>query len=366
MKKILIFILIITATISCLASCSKLYYCDNCHTTYTDGNPHHVSDDTGDLTLCEVCYSEYIENKKTDEGEVSNSPTKEVLTKEQALEIAEQHWHLNTGDIDSGNGFKYRIGIVATPTDVAPYYVAYLSWLVNYLPDSNEQHYSLVEKIYIDAISGECTVEYGMQSVSNAYKKMLIHKNQHGNVSDINKDDYRYISTRTFEELKDIVSQQHVYSAAYALKDLNNDGKDELLLLDWHYNIWGIFTKVNDIPILVNDFNNINSFAAIDENGVIYTSAYTKGETTHNGVWQLSRDGTLNGLSFGCIDYTGFFYDAVVTYYKNVDGKELDITEEEYTALESEYSHIFRDFNTTTESSGIEIQYIFEFKSDSK
>lgn len=355
MKKTLIFILIITVTICCLASCNRLYYCDNCHTTYTDGNPHHVSDDGVDMTLCEVCYSEYMENKKTDEDEASNSPTKEVLTEEQALEIAEQHWGLHTGDIDSGNGFKYRIGIVATPTDVAPYYVAYLSWLVN------NSHYSLVERIFIDSMSGECTVEYGMQSVSNAYKKMLIHKNQHGNVSDINKDDYRYISTRTFEELKDIVSQQDAYSAAYALEDLNGDGKDELILLDRYYNIWGIFTKVNDIPILVNEFNNIDSFAAIDKNRVIYTSAYTKGETTHNGVWQLSRDGTLNGLSFGCIDYTGFFYDTVVTYYKSVDGKELDITEEEYTALESEYSHIFRDFNTTTKSSGIEIQYIFAF-----
>ncbi len=63
MKKIFVFILITTVTICCLVSCNRLYYCDNCHTTYTDGNPHHVSDDGVDMTLCEVCYSEYMENK---------------------------------------------------------------------------------------------------------------------------------------------------------------------------------------------------------------------------------------------------------------------------------------------------------------
>ena len=349
MKKTLIFILILTVTICCLVSCNKLYYCDRCHTTYTDGTPHYVSDDEGDTTLCEVCYSEYMENK--------DSTDNETITPEQALEIAEQHWGKHTGDIDSSNGFMYRVSVIKKTTDTVPYYIADLSWLVE------NSHYSLVERIFIDAASGECTLEYDMGNVLEAYEKMLIHKNQYGNVSDIRRDDYRYISTKTFEELKDIVSQQHAYSASYALKDLNGDGKEELILLDWDYRVWGIFTKVNDIPILVNDFNNINSFAAIDENGVIYTNAYTKGETSHNGVWKLNNNGSLEGLGFGCIDYTGFFDDAVVTYYKSVDGKEFDITKEEYTALESEYSHIFSDFNTTTKSSGIEIQYIFEFDS---
>ena len=152
MKKTLIFILILTVTICCLPSCNKLYYCDNCHTTYTDGNPHYVSDNGVDMTLCEVCYSEYMENQKTNENEAA--------------------------------------------------------------------------------------LEYDMGSVLDAYEKMLIHKNQYGNVSDIHKDDYRYISTKTFEELKNIVSQQYAYSAAYAFKDLNDDGKGELILLDWDYNIW--------------------------------------------------------------------------------------------------------------------------------
>ena len=112
MKKAIVFILILTMTICCFVACDY---------------------------------------------EESNDKSKQI-TKEQALKIAEQHWGLSTGDIDSGNGFEYRISIVATPTDTAPYYVAHLSWLVNYLPDSNEQHYSLVERIFIDAVSGECTI----------------------------------------------------------------------------------------------------------------------------------------------------------------------------------------------------------------
>lgn len=75
------------------------------------------------------------------------------LSKSEAMEIASEHWGIRTGDVDPDNGFLYRIdsqGTVQAP-DGRIVYNIFLRWLVE-LPDGS--HYSTVENIWVDAVTG--------------------------------------------------------------------------------------------------------------------------------------------------------------------------------------------------------------------
>ena len=61
-NKILIKIALVLLSTLLLVSCElSSYWCDKCGKEYSDGNYHDVQKDSVDMTLCEDCYQDYIE-----------------------------------------------------------------------------------------------------------------------------------------------------------------------------------------------------------------------------------------------------------------------------------------------------------------
>ena len=76
----------------------------------------------------------------------------------------------------------------------------------------------------------------------------------------------------------------------------------------------------------------------------------------------MKNNGTLDGLTYGKIDYTEVFDNPPeVTYYQNVSGVYSDITKEEFDSIAAEYEHLFRNMNSLTKSAGLTLHYAFEF-----
>jgi hypothetical protein len=76
------------------------------------------------------------------------------LSETEAMEIASDYWNVKTGDTDPDNGFLYRIesqGVKQTPEGRTVYNI-FLRWFVELPGDS---HYSTVENIWVDAVTGE-------------------------------------------------------------------------------------------------------------------------------------------------------------------------------------------------------------------
>ena len=95
--------------------------------------------------------SAYTRNRVTTAVEFSPfAPTwQKAVSRQEAEEIASEHWGIKTGDVDTGNGFRYRIVIL---TDDNGNYNGVLQWLVEGLQYS---HYSMVDEIVINSTTGE-------------------------------------------------------------------------------------------------------------------------------------------------------------------------------------------------------------------
>ena len=85
-------------------------------------------------------------------------PPQAFISQERAMEIASDYWGIKTGDV-ADNGFTFRIqsmGTTQTPKGEAVYLIA-LRWLVE-LEESS--HYSTVDTVWVDMMTGEVIVPY--------------------------------------------------------------------------------------------------------------------------------------------------------------------------------------------------------------
>ena len=60
-----------------------------------------------------------------------------------------------------------------------------------------------------------------------------------------------------------LVPESGVATVGYAKKDLNDDGTEELILLDSNSNVFAIFTQVDGGAVLMDSYNDLKK-AAID------------------------------------------------------------------------------------------------------
>lgn len=330
MKKIFTFVLSLIVTIACLCACEM-----------ANNNSNETSSTTTET-------GEHEQNAKADPELYCD------ITKEEALRAAELHWGVQSGKVSSDNGYAYLVLITEEPTDTVPYYVAALLWFVE------NHHYSLIERIYIDAQSGECTVEFGTQSILDAYKRMLTHKHENDTVDGIERKDYPRITSRIFDTLKYIVYHQQPLNAGYSTDDINGDGVNELILIDDKHTVWAILTYVNGVPTVIDSFNNTNKSAYIGEDGTIYTYAYSKCESAFYSIATLTSDGKLLGLSYECVDFSHYFDNAdPPKYYKTENGLREEITKEEYLELCEYY---MPHFSTNETIGSLNIGFIFNAK----
>jgi hypothetical protein len=97
-------------------------------------------------------------NETETHTEIHTETAAPLISEEQAMEIASDYWDIKTGDV-ADNGFTFRIqsmGTTQTPKGEAVYRIA-LRWLVE-LEESS--HYSTVDMVWVDMMTGEVIVPY--------------------------------------------------------------------------------------------------------------------------------------------------------------------------------------------------------------
>ena len=111
----------------------------------------------------------------------------------------------------------------------------------------------------------------------------------------------------------------------YALKDLNGDGSDELILLLKDYTVIAVFSIVDGEPKLADRYLDRYRCYAIDESGLFYIYGSDGSDDWSYGIYHLSDECSelLLIAEYGMESYdydTGEYYTES-HYYKVFDGK---------------------------------------------
>ena len=125
---------------------SKIKFEDIFKTIYDDKQTakHYIGNKS--VTYEEI--TEYQKEFTADFAEYTpfEAPWYKVITEEEAIRIAYEHWNIKPGDVDEETG--YRFALFPTHSDNSNYHIA-LSLLVE------GHHYSTLERIEINAFTGE-------------------------------------------------------------------------------------------------------------------------------------------------------------------------------------------------------------------
>ncbi len=135
------------------------------------------------------------------------------------------------------------------------------------------------------------------------------------------------------------ISPHHKLSCGYAIKDLNGDGVDELVLLTDDYMVCAIFSITDGKPILLGNYRTRHS-AWIDEKGWIHENGSSGADNSMNAVYKIADGGASMELiaEFGTNGHEWIGDTAYTKYYKLVNGEKVSITESEYFALNEQYT----------------------------
>lgn len=142
----------------------------------------------------------------------------------------------------------------------------------------------------------------------------------------------------------------------YALKDLNEDGIDELILLNSSYRVHAIFSTVNGKAKLLDSYR-YRYECAIMESGLLNTVGSDSAGIWVQAIQRLSPDGS----ELLDVERYGSRYDSQSGeyYYKIENGKEVEISEAELDEFSAQYPFYEEYPNYTltpqkiTENSGI-------------
>ena len=127
-------------------------------------------------------------------------------------------------------------------------------------------------------------------------------------------------------------------NCGYAIKDLNGDGIEELILLTEDYIVLAIFSMVDGEPILLGDYIPRGS-CWIDSDGLLHLNGSGGADYTTNAVYQIADGGAelVLIIEFGTdgVEWVGDV--AVTNYYKIINGERVESSEAEYEALGEQY-----------------------------
>jgi len=146
-------------------------------------------------------------------------------------------------------------------------------------------------------------------------------------------------------------------NCGYAIKDLNDDGIEELILLTEDYIVLAIFSMVDGDPILLGDYIPRGS-CWIDSDGLLHLNGSGGADYTTNAVYQIADGGAelVLIIEFGTdgVEWVGDV--AVTNYYKIINGERVESSEAEYEALGEQYGKYLGEFagaEATKEVSGL-------------
>ena len=189
------------------------------------------------------------------------------------------------------------------------------------------------------------------ESIIQLYRRILVSQNSYclsspdiyGLYSIIERDWCNRISESallfSLNRTEDTLTIKHSErSWGYAIKDLNRDGIDELVLLNEDYTVVALFSMANGKPVLLDSYEPYRN-CWIDETGALHVldSAGVEGWT--NTVQRITDGGEQLELiaKFGSDGYQWNGSEYVPTYYQTVNGQNVRITEEQCHALEEQY-----------------------------
>ena len=335
----------------------------------------------------------------TGEVRVPDETIEEMITEEQAVGLARDFWSRFWENSDPE---KYIIMPVENNRWDQSVHVIMLKHLV-YL-NGEPSHYSTVEEIWVDRVTGEIrypssnpvpdSPEYNyyvppiteagdfasyegiIQLYRNAIhdfarpnygeeKESILAKNL-GITDPTEKEWLRAISGSGFlfyDGRGEGGAPHHKLTCGYAIKDLNGDGIEELVLLNDDYKISVIFSMVDGKPILLDSYIPRGS-CWIDGDGLLHVNGSGGADVCSNTVYRIADGGgSLEMIIEYGLNGHGWIGDVAVTkYYKLVNGEEVAITEEEYEELDKQYGTyqgLYEGASSTKECSGLQFTPVF-------
>lgn len=124
----------------------------------------------------------------------------------------------------------------------------------------------------------------------------------------------------------------------YTLKDLNDDGINELILRLDNHEVIALFTLLNGKPILLGNFWNRKN-CWIDPDGYLHISGSSGADKSVMQIYRISNEtGELILLEEGGTDG----YDEISSntlYYKLVNNEKVYITQEEYDTWKQDFPY---------------------------
>lgn len=176
-----------------------------------------------------------------------------------------------------------------------------------------------------------------------------------------------YDSGMIFESEEDFVIYNKLFMASclvvskeravfgYAMRDLDGDGNEELILLESNFNVLAIFTEIDGRAKLLDSYNDLRT-AFIDADGLIHVSERRlpgiEGDFEYF-VYEIKNGEPLARVSLG-VKYDSESGGSV--YYEIADGKTVEMEKSEWDTLYSEYSLDIGDASAseyTEENSGL-------------
>ena len=132
----------------------------------------------------------------------------------------------------------------------------------------------------------------------------------------------------------DWFSPHYKLSCGYAIKDINRDGIDELVLLNEDYTVVAVLSTANGSPILLRSYKPRNT-CYIDAQGLLHELGSNSSDSHSHAVYRIVPGGAQVELviKFGTSGHVWVDDVAVQQYYKLEGDLATDITEQEYREL---------------------------------
>lgn len=307
-------------------------------------------------------------NTETNTESSSEGQPEVSISEEEALEIAKKYWSQHTSD-------KYIFPAVNTDRTPDSVYVFVLKHPV-YIGDGEIHHYSTVDEVWIDRVSGEAmppydfnrglfcdyetilsiytvAVSYFTSESTNLFDSLKIIKNiENGFKDDKEKEQFEDVVFSSYKLFPGKGSDQYSFykgAVGYDKKDLNGDGIEELVLLNGDYSIVALFSTVDGQPILLDNYTE-HRICQIDGKGLIHAVACGDADGRQGTVYRIAEGGEcLEELfGFGIDGHTLIGETLTTNYYKVENGSKQYIGKDEYNSIVTRY-HEYLENKTATE-----------------
>lgn len=139
---------------------------------------------------------------------------------------------------------------------------------------------------------------------------------------------------------EDQAALAHKLSCGYAIKDINADGVDELVLMQDDYTVVAVLSMSNDKPVLLDTYRSRKT-CWIDGDGRLHVRGSNGADVGSHTVYKIADGGAeLEMLiEFGLAGHEWVDGEAIQKYYKLENDLAMNITKEEYEQLFEQWKY---------------------------